>query len=96
MNRPCFCRFFFLRDWHHKQLKNMENTSMDFQKVRTRKIIPYCMILITGLSLVRKKKTCKIGKVYILHARHTFPFPVYIFFKQDFKVFYFLNIIVFK
>ena len=34
----------------------MENASMDFQKVRMRKIIPYCLILITGLSFRPKKK----------------------------------------
>ena len=46
--------FFFLTDQCHKQFKNTDNTSMDFQKVRTRKIIPYRTMLITGLSLVRK------------------------------------------
>ena len=45
--------FFFFFFWRHKQLKNMGNTK-DFQKVRTRKIIPYCTILITGLLLVRE------------------------------------------
>ena len=49
--------------------------------ITMRKIIPYCTILITGLSLVRKINIllCKTGKVYILHAKHTFPFVVYIF-----------------
>ena len=39
--------------------------------------------MITGLSLVRKINIllCKTGKVYLLHARHTFPFVVYIFFE---------------
>ena len=40
----------------------------------------------TGLSLVRKinilLRVCKTGKVYILHARHTFPFVVYIFLER--------------
>ena len=51
--------------------------------MRTRRIIPYCTILITGSSLVRKINillwVCKTGEMYILHARHTFPFVVYIF-----------------
>ena len=45
------------------------------------------MILITGSSLVRKinilLRVCKTGrKVYIIHARHTFPLVVKIFFKH--------------
>ena len=55
-------------------------------------MIPYCMILITGLSLVRKinilLRVCKTGKVYILHARHTFPFVVYIFWNTRFLIFF--------
>ena len=66
------------------------------KNMRTRKIIPYRTILITGLWLVRKINVllwvCKPGKVYILHARHTFPFVVYIFFKC--KIFYSLNIFI--
>ena len=61
--------------------------------MRTRRTIPYRMILITGLSLVRKINillwVCKTGKVYILHARHTFPFVVYIFFEH--KIFKFFK-----
>ena len=64
----------------------------NYKNTSTRKIIPYRTILITGLWLVRKINillwVCKPGKVYILHARHTFPFVVYIFFKC--KIFYFL------
>ena len=54
------------------------------------KTIPHCIILITGLSLVSLTWdywfnvllwACKTGKVYILHARHTFPFAAYIFFE---------------
>ena len=49
-----------------------------------RKIIPYCTILITGLSLVRKINIllCKTGKVCVLQVRYTFPFVVYIFFEH--------------
>ena len=40
MNKPHFCRNFYLKDWRHKRLKNTidlllfhpENTSMDFRK----------------------------------------------------------------
>ena len=65
----------------------MENPSLYFLKVRTSKIIPYHMILITGLPLVRKMNSllCKTEKVYILYARHTFPSVIYIFF--EFKIF---------
>ena len=63
------------------------------KNMRTRRIIPFRTILITGLSLVRKinilLRVCKTGKVYILHARHTFPFVVYIFFEH--KIFKFLK-----
>ena len=54
----------------------------------TRKIIPYHLILITGLSLLRKTNIllCKTGKVYILHARHIFPFVVYILFFFECKI----------
>ena len=62
--------------------------------MRPRRIIPYRMILITGLSLVRNinilSRVCKTGKVYILHARHTLPFVVYIFFKC--KIFTFFKL----
>ena len=58
----------------------MENTSIDFWKVRTTKKTQNRRILITGLSLVRKiiilLSVCKTGKVYILQARHTFHFVV--------------------
>ena len=41
--------------------------------------------ILTGLSLVWKINillwVCKTGKVYIVHARHTFSFVVYIFLK---------------
>ena len=57
-----------------------------WRKMCVTKIIPYCIILITDLSLVRKTNillwVCKTGKVYILHARHTFPFVAYIFFEH--------------
>ena len=59
---------------------------MDFWQVRARKIIPYRTILIIGLSVAKKINisswVCKTGKVYILNARHTFPFVVYIFFDR--------------
>ena len=62
------------------------------KNMRTRRMIPYRMILITGLSLVRKinilLRVCKTGKVYILHARHTFPFVVYIFSNTRFLIFF--------
>ena len=63
--------------------------------MKTRKIIPYSMILITGFSLVRKINiflwACKTGKMYILYARHTFPFAIYIFSSKRF-----LNFLFFK
>ena len=63
--------------------------------MRPRRIIPYRMILITGLSLVRNinilSRVCKTGKVYILHARHTLPFVVYIFFKCKIFTFFKFN-----
>ena len=64
-------------------------------RTRTRKIITYHTILITGSSLVRKinilLRVCKTGrKVYILHARHTFPLVVKIFFKH--KIFKFFTL----
>ena len=62
-----------------------------WRKMCVMKIIPYCIILITDLSLVRKTNillwVCKTGKVYILHARHTFPLAGYIFFEH--KIFWF-------
>ena len=77
-----------------------ENTSMDFRKVRTWKIIPYRMILITGLSLVRKINillwVCKTEKVYILHARHFFLCCLGFSRTQDYLIFYSLNKFVFK
>ena len=60
--------------------------------MRMRKIIPYRPILITSLLLVRKINISlwvfKMGKVYILHAKHTFPFVAYTFFER--QIFYFL------
>ena len=65
---------------NHKNIRTYEIKNM-----RTRRIIPYRTILITGLSLVRKINillwVCKTRQVYILHARHTFPSVVYIFFE---------------
>ena len=57
--------------------------------------------LITGLSLVRKINILlgvyKTEKLYILHARHDFPFVIHIFFDgKIFLIFYSLNIFVFK
>ena len=76
---------FYLFD-NHKNIRTYEIKNM-----RTRRI-PYRTILITGLSLVRKINillwVCKTGKVYILHARHTFPFVVYIFFKCKIFLFF--------
>ena len=54
----------------------------------------YIHITRTGVSLVRKLTillcVCKTGKIYIFHARHTFPFGVYIFFKRKVFKFYIL------
>ena len=76
---------FYLFD-NHKNIRTYEIKNM-----RTRRI-PYRTILITGLSLVRKINillwVCKTGKVYILHARHTFPFVVYIFSNTRFLIFF--------
>ena len=78
-------------------LNNQYEEYIVFTRTRTRKIIPYCTILITGLSLLRKinflLRVCKTGRrVYILHARHISLIVVYIFFRmQDFLIFYSLN-----
>ena len=46
------------------------------ENIRMKKIIPYCTILITNLSLVRKINillwVCKTEKVYILHTSYLF------------------------
>ena len=45
------------------------------------------MMLITGLSLIRKIYllwVCKTGEVYILNVRQTFTFAVYIFLNKIF------------
>ena len=71
INEPYFYRNFSLTDCRQKRRKNtIDLLIMDFPKVRTRKIIPYRTIFITGLSLVRKINIlwwlCKTGKVHTL------------------------------
>ena len=103
----------FFNNWINFKLINMRNIILnlfsshknirtyEIKNMRTRRIIPYRMLLITGLSLVRKINILlwvyKTGKVYILHAKNMFPFVVYIFFwMHNFLIFYSLNIFVFK
>ena len=68
----------------------MENTSMDFWKVRTRKKTQNRRILITGLSLVRKinilLSVCKTRKVYILQKQNTLLILLFTFFSNN-KIF---------
>ena len=68
----------------------MENTSMDFWKVRTRKKTQNRRILITGLSLVRKinilLSVCKTRKVYILQKQDTLLILLFKFFSNN-KIF---------
>ena len=68
----------------------MENTSMDFWKVRTRKKTQNRRILITGLSLVRKinilLSVCKTRKVYILQKQDTLLILLFTFFSNN-KIF---------
>ena len=70
----------------------MENTSMDFWKVRTRKKTQNRRILITGLSLVRKinilLSVCKTRKVYILQKQDTLLILLFTFFSNN-KIFLF-------
>ena len=58
---------------------------MDFQKVRIRKNSLISHDLDKWFT-IRKINVllwvCKTGKVCILHARHTFPFVVYILFER--------------
>ena len=72
---------------------------MNFQKVRMRKNNSMSHNL-DKWFIIRKINillwVCKTEKVYIIHARHTSPFVVYIFWKQDFLIFHSLNIFVFK
>ena len=69
---------------------------LNFLSAKTRKIILYRMILITGLWLVRKVNillwVCKTGKVYLLHAVFLLLFTF--FQTQDFLNFYSLNIFI--
>ena len=68
----------------------MENTSMNFWKVRTRKKTQNRRILITGLSLVRKinilLSVCKTRKVYILQKQDTLLILLFTFFSNN-KIF---------
>ena len=54
MNKPYFCRNFFLSDWRHNRLKNTyyftENTSIDFQKVYFSKMA-LVMALLNGVDV---------------------------------------------